>query len=117
MGQLIDWALKKIDAVPSVPFPFLIALLVVFVLVFPTIRRAWKTTPEEKPRESLPVIQLDPSGIYTILVNLEIQMANAQREIGELASAVSDVRENVERLARRRPGKPGKTRKSGSGES
>lgn len=114
MGQLIDWALKNIDRVPPVPFPFLIALLVVFVLVFPTIRRAWKTTPEEKPRESLPVIQLDPSGIYTILVNLEIQMANAQREIGNLTASVDDIKESLDRRPRRRPGK---TRKSGGSES
>lgn len=111
MGQLIDWSLRKIDGIPPIPFPFLVALAFVFVLLLPTIRRAWRAQ-GHKPQadEALPVVQLNAGGVYTVLVNLQIQVEKLHAEINVLGERLL----SLERLLRKRKDGGKKSRPNGS---
>ena len=117
MGQLIDWALKQVDGIPAVPFPFIAALLILFALVFPTVRRAWRSDPHGGAKEATPIIQMNAGGVYTILVNLEIQLANMQREMGQLSGQLGEMHDHIvliDRLLRRRQSRGGQRKKPDS---
>jgi hypothetical protein len=100
MDALIKWALNTIDHMGSVPVPFLIAFLILFVLIGPTVFRAFKAKPE-MPIEVVPKVLLDAGGVYTILVNIELQLARLQGRL--------DI---MEGMMRRRQKRPRKTQKA-----
>lgn len=101
MGKLIDWALDKIDLLPSVPGPFLVAFIIVAVLVAPTIRRAWTAKIEHPagPTEAVPIVTLNAGSVYTVLINIEMQLM-------KLTERVESVEKTLSRRQRRKPKKP-----------
>ena len=90
MGRLIDWSLDQIGRLPSVPLPFLIACAIVFLIVFPTVRKAWKAHVPDvpKPIEAVPIVQMQASGVYTILTNMQLSIEETKLDVKDLSGKV-----------------------------
>lgn len=107
MGKLIEWSLDQISDFPSIPVPFILGLFVIFMVVFPTIRKAWRAQVEEipKPVDALPIVQLNASAVYTVLTNIQLSIEELKLDVTELHTKV-DILKLM--LRRRQRGKTSK---------
>ncbi len=96
------WATDTLGAIPPIPVPFLLALIFYLLLITPLIRRAIKSDPEpEADEEPSHSVTMDAGGIYTILVNLQIEVAKLRSETSYLTSKVHV----IDKMLRRRSGR------------
>lgn len=104
MGKLLDWALDKIDHMPAVPAPFLIAFIVVMVLILPAARRALtvKVDTPAPPLEAVPMVMLNAGGVYTVLINIEVKIQALTDTISKLADRLEYLESTVRRQRKRR---------------
>lgn len=111
MGKLTDWALDKIDRLPAIPAPFLLALIVIILILLPTIRRARTTkvdAPAVTPTEALPFVTLNAGGVYTVLIGIEVELRQLVTSMHRLNERV----EMMEKMVRRRKRHPQEKKKA-----
>lgn len=107
LERITNWAFDVITKSPPIPLPSLLAVIIVLLLVAPLVRKALRSDPPED-RDTSPTVSLNAGGIYTILVDVQIEVAKLRKEIGNLTGktlVLTDKVNVIDRMLRRRSGR------------
>lgn len=109
LDRIINWAFDTIAKSPPIPLPSLLAVIIVLLLVFPLVRKALRSpAPDPVDHDATNSVTLNAGGIYTILVDVQIEVAKLRKEIGNLTGktlVLTDKVNVIDKMLRRRSGR------------
>ena len=100
-NKLLDWAVSVIAEAP--PLQNVVAFIIVLLLAAPLVRAGLrefksKTIEPHQPKESIPVITVDPGWLYTTLINTDLKIERLTKDL----AAVSGQLAAIDKILRRR---------------
>jgi len=116
MEYVIKWALAFVDKVPPIPVSNLLAFIIIALLIAGLVRKAMRSPPPVESTESSPIVTLNAGGIYTILVNVEIELAKVSKRLQILNDEVEVIGSMLRRRHRTVNNRKGRGAKMGGKE-
>lgn len=88
MEYVLKWALAFVDKIPPIPASNLLAFIIIALLIAGLVRKAIRSPSPVPVPEPIPVVTLNASSVYTVLVNIELELAKVSKRVQLLGDEI-----------------------------